>query len=125
MKQRFGGFTLIELLVVMAIVSILLTLTLPRYFERIDRAKETVLRDNLRQSREVIQQYYGDTGRYPASLQELVDRRYLTALPFDPVAESDTLWVILPPAPGYMGQVGDLKSGAVGLTLSGIPFGDL
>ena len=38
---------------------------MPRYFPSIDKSREVVLADNLRNLRAVIDQYYGDTGRYP------------------------------------------------------------
>ena len=71
MRVRRRGFTLIELLVVLAIVATLLTLAVPRYFGKVDAAKETVLRENLRTTRDVIGKFYGDTGRYPESLERL------------------------------------------------------
>ncbi|HEU4845145.1 MAG TPA: type II secretion system protein, partial [Burkholderiaceae bacterium] len=47
MKRQPGaraaaGFTLIELLVVLAIVALMLTLAVPRYFPSIDKSKEIV-----------------------------------------------------------------------------------
>src|SRR5579875_2977311 len=92
-----AGFTLIELLVVLGIVALLLTLAVPRFFPSIDGAKETILADNLRNTRAVIDHYYADTGRYPESLEQLVEKHYLPNLPFDPVADSDTAWIIVPP----------------------------
>ena len=96
-KRKRGGFTLIELLIVLAIVALMLTLAVPRYFQSIDVSKETVLQDNLRITRETIDKFYGDTGHYPKSLDELVEKKYLRALPVDPITESDTTWVIVPP----------------------------
>ncbi|HTD06012.1 type II secretion system protein, partial [Undibacterium sp.] len=69
------GFTLIELLVVLAIVALLLSLALPRYFTSIDKTKEIVLVENLQTTRNVIDKFYADTGRYPESLSELVQRK--------------------------------------------------
>ena len=69
---RLRAFTLIELLVVLGIVALLLTLAVPRYFGKVDATKETVLRENLRTTRDVIGKFYGDTGRYPETLDELV-----------------------------------------------------
>lgn len=117
-----AGFTLIELLVVLVIVALLLTLSLPRYFQHVDTAKLAVLKSNLRETREVIGKFYADAGRYPDSLQELVDKRYLRALPIDPVADSDAVWVITPPESPELGQVYDLHSGAPGATADGTPF---
>nr|GEU28028.1 hypothetical protein [Tanacetum cinerariifolium] len=79
-----SGFTLIELLVVLGIVALMLTLAVPRYFPSVDKSKEVVLADNLRNLRGLIDQYYGDTGRYPDSLDQLVEKKYLRALPRDP-----------------------------------------
>jgi prepilin-type N-terminal cleavage/methylation domain-containing protein len=45
------GFTLIELLVVMAVIALLMTVALPRYFHSVDRAKEAVLKEDLAQMR--------------------------------------------------------------------------
>ena len=123
MPMRSRGFTLIELLAVLAIVAVLLTLAMPRHVDRIDMAKEVVLRDNLRSTREVIDQFYGDRGRYPDSLQELVDKRYLRAVPTDPLTESDSTWQAINVPPGYAGQVYDIRSGAPGLGRNGVPYG--
>ena len=119
------GFTLIELLVVLAIVAMLLTLTVPRYFHSIDQAKETILIDNLRTTRDVIDKFYADSGRYPETLDELVDKKYLRALPYDPVLESDQKWLLLAPADDKKGKIHDLKSTAPGQTRDGRPYAQL
>lgn len=124
-QQSTGGFTLIELLVVLAVISLLLSLAVPRYYGQLQAAKETVLRENLRQLREITQRFYGDTGRYPESLRELVDRRYLLRLPEDPVTESSQTWIIVPPPAGLPGQVYDLRSGAPGEDSDGRPYATL
>lgn len=119
------GFTLIELLVVLAIIALMLTLATPRYLRSLDKAQETVLVENLRQVRETIDQFHRDTGQYPESLEELVSRQYLRALPVDPVTESDKTWVLVAPASGMRGKVYNLRSGAEGLAPSGRRYGDL
>lgn len=120
------GFTLIELLVVLSIIALLLTLAVPRYFHSIDTSKEAVLSENLHIVRETIDKFYGDKGRYPESLDELVSERYLRALPHDPVTGSTTTWTIIAPeTPGAKGNVYDIKSGAPGTTRDGKPFADL
>lgn len=124
-SRRSAGFTLVELLVVLAIVATLLALSLPRYAQSVDVAKERVLVENLRTTRDAIDKFYADTTRYPESLEELVERRYLRALPIDPVLENDKAWRIIPPANDRKGQVGDLKSTAEGQTLDGRPFNEL
>lgn len=119
MTVRARGFTLIELLVVMAIVATLLSLAAPRYFRSEDRARETALRHDLLVMREAIDRHAGDTGRYPASLQELVARRYLRAVPRDPITGSDETWVVKS-APE--GAIVDVASGAPGTARDGTPY---
>lgn len=118
------GFTLIEILVVLAIVALLLTLALPRYFQSIDHSKESVLRENLRIVRGTIDKYYGDTGQYPESLDELVEKKYLRAAPVDPVTNSTATWTIIPPEESADGSVYDIKSGAPGSGSDGTPYSD-
>ncbi|MCC7698886.1 type II secretion system protein [Janthinobacterium sp. EB271-G4-7A] len=122
--HRRRGFTLIELLVVLGIVALLLTLAVPRYFPSLDKAKETVLADNLRNLRATIDQFHGDTGRYPDTLDQLVEKKYLRAMPIDPITDSDSSWLIVPPPDDTPGQVYDVKSGAPGKDRSGTPFAD-
>lgn len=119
-----AGFTLIELLVVLGIVALLLTLAVPRFFPSVDSARETILANNLRNTRAVIDQFYADTGRYPESLDQLVEKRYLPALPFDPVLESDAAWTIVPPEDASKGGVYDLHSSAPGKGRSGTPYAE-
>jgi len=118
------GFTLIELLVVLAIVALLLTLAVPRYFPTIDSAKETILRENLRNTRDVIDQFYTDRGRYPDSLEQLVEKHYLRALPVDPITESSETWVLVPPDDATKGNVYGIKSGAPGNDKHGKPYAE-
>jgi len=119
------GFTLIELLVVLAIVALLLTLAVPRFFPSVDKTRETILLDNLRSTRAVIDQFHADTGRYPDSLEQLVEKKYLARLPVDPILESDSGWVIVPPEEeGVQGAVYDLHSGAPGNGRDGRPYAE-
>lgn len=118
------GFTLIELLVVLGIIALLLTLAVPRYFPSVDKTKETILADNLRSTRAIIDQFYGDTGRYPDSLEQLVEKKYLRALPVDPITEKTDSWVIVAPDDVTKGSVADIKSGAPGNDRSGKPYSE-
>jgi general secretion pathway protein G len=119
-----AGFTLIELLVVLGIVALLLTLAVPRFFPSIDGARETILADNLRSTRAVIDQFYADTGRYPESLDQLVEKKYLPALPFDPVLESSDGWTLVPPEDPSKGGLYDLHSAAPGKGRNGKPYSE-
>lgn len=117
------GFTLIELLVVLAILALLLTIAAPRFFRSIDQSKETVLKENLHITRGVIDKFYGDNGRYPQTLGELVERKYLRTLPLDPLTESTSTWILVAPDSGA--GVYNLYSGAPGNTRDGMPFSRL
>lgn len=123
-RETRAGFTLIELLVVLAIVAVLLTLVLPRYHGQVDSAKETVLRENLRTTREIIDHFHADTGRYPETIDELVEKRYLRSRPVDPITESSDSWIVLPPSPGHAGAVQDIRSGAKGMARDGRMFAE-
>jgi general secretion pathway protein G len=124
LRRARRGFTLIELLVVLAIVALLLTLAVPRYFPSIDSAKETILAENLRNVRLVIDQYHGDTGRYPDSLEQLVEKKYLRKLPLDPITDSSASWIIVAPEDTSQGAVYNILSGAPGNDRSGKPYLD-
>ncbi|UNK49987.1 type II secretion system GspH family protein [Lysobacter sp. S4-A87] len=115
------GFTLIELLVVLAIMGALLTLVVPRYFEQADRARETVLRENLTVLRVSIDRFHGDSGRYPQTLEELVERRYLREVPMDTLTGSRTTWTLVAPADGGAG-IYDVRSGARGKAKDGTDY---
>ena len=121
---RSNGFTLIELLVVMTIIATLLTLAVPRYFGSVDKAKEAVLRENLSTLRDSLDKHYADTGKYPAALEELVNRKYLRSVPVDPVTDSATTWVIIPPDDPQKGGVYNVKSGAPGNGRDGTAYGE-
>lgn len=118
------GFTLIELLIVLGIVALLLSLAVPRYFSSIDSTKETILAENLRNVREVIDQYHADRGRYPDSLDQLVEKNYLRALPVDPITDSTDSWIVVPPEDESKGAVYSIRSGAPGNGRNGTPYAD-
>jgi len=118
------GFTLIELLVVMAIIAVLLTLAVPRYFGSMDKSKEAVLKEDLFQLRDAIGKYYGDKGKYPESLEALATEKYLRKVPVDPLTESATTWVVVAPEDPQKGAVYDVKSGAQGKASDGSVFSE-
>lgn len=117
-NRRQGGFTLIELLVVLAVIASLLTIVAPRFFDQTDLATETVLKENLFVVRRAIDLYRGDTGRYPDSLNELVESRYLREIPVDPVTGRKDTWQAVREFSG----ITDIRSGAPGLGGDGTAY---
>ena len=121
-RRPLRGFTLIELLVVLAIIATLLTIAVPRYFGSLESSKETTLRQSLSVMRDAIDKHLGDTGRYPASLEELVNKRYLRAMPVDPITERSDTWQTEAAAAPAPGGVRDVRSGATGNGRDGTPY---
>jgi general secretion pathway protein G len=95
-KRSQKGFTLIELIIVFTLIGILLGLALPQYQTGTRRAREAVLKENLYILRTLINQYYTDKMKYPASLQTLVDEGYLREIPMDPITHSSETWIEIP-----------------------------
>jgi general secretion pathway protein G len=121
-EKKSSGFTLIELLVVLAVIATLLTIALPRYSSSLERSREAVLQQNLAMLRETLDKYYGDKGKYPAALDELVSSKYLRSVPVDPITDSNATWVSIPPVQPEMGGVYDVRSGAQGLARDGTEY---
>ena len=136
------GFTLLELIIVIAIIGILATIAMPAMKDVPRRASESVLKQNLRTLRDVIDQHYGDKGVYPPSLEALVETGYLRKVPVDPITKSSETWVVvyedeleetdigrsvdvevLGPEGGEPGVV-DVHSGSDRLSLDGQPYSE-
>ena len=118
------GFTLIELVIVLAIVALLLTIAAPRYFHSIDKSKETVLKSNLAMTRDALDKFYGDNGKYPDQLEMLVTKRYLRSLPLDPITESSSTWTIVAPDTPEKGGGLDIHRGAEGNAADGTKYSE-
>ncbi len=123
-RHMHSGFTLIELLVVMVIISTLLTIAVPRYFNSVEKSKEAVLRQDLALMRDSLDKYFGDNGKYPDALQDLVSKKYLRSLPVDPLTGSTETWVVVSPDTREKGRVFDVKSGAPGHARDGTAYKD-
>lgn len=128
--KRGRGFTLVELMIVVALIGLLVGIALPTYKHAQAKAKEAVLRENLFILRQTIDQYFADKGYYPASLQALVDEKYIRKLPVDPITRQAD-WEEVPADqgtnvdPNQPSGVWDVKSRAQGQTEDGVGYGEL
>ena len=122
MLRTGTGFTLIELLVVMAIIALLLTISIPKYFHSLDKSREAVLKQDLHIMRDAIDKFFADHGRYPDTLAELAETKYLRKIPPDPMTDNIESWIVIPPHDGSSRGVYDVKSGAEGAGLGGTEY---
>jgi len=121
------GFSLLELMIAMFILIILLSVALPTYQRSVQNAQETVLKENLWQMRKSIDQYAADKSKYPKSIDDLVEGKYLRERPVDPILQKDE-WTEVqgtdPNSPdGEQGMV-DVKSAAEGQDGEGKEYKD-
>ena len=126
-KRRIRGFTLIEMLIVISIVLILLSLAIPSYTRSIERAKESVLRQNLFTMRSVISQYTLDKQKAPQSLDDLVSAGYLKQIPNDPMTASNSTWTVdqedaLLSVDQQETGINDVHSGSTAVGSDGTPY---
>ncbi|CAM2007744.1 type II secretion system protein [Acanthopleuribacter pedis] len=86
------AFTVLELIIVLTVLGMLAGLATSTHKNTARKSRETVLRHNLAQIRLTLDQYNVDKGRYPDSLQSLVDEGYLRDFPVDPITRSADTW---------------------------------
>jgi general secretion pathway protein G len=122
------GFTLLELITVVALIAILAGIALPQYKVAIQQAREATLREDLFRLRELIDQYYADKGRYPASLDALKEDGYVRTIPVDPITRAVD-WEVVngepdPDRPAEPPGIIDVKSASTEPSLSGTPYNE-
>ncbi len=127
-SQHERGFTLIELLIVMTIIGILAAISVPSYNRSTIKARESVLMEDLYQMRRATDAYYADNATYPDSLDSLVSKRYIRAIPRDPFS-GETEWECIPPEPSEDGELAsggcyDFRSVSDRVGLNGIPYNE-
>ena len=128
-RHAAAGFTMIELLVVLALIVILASMGMTQYRNSVVHAKEAVLKQDLAQFRDAIDQYYADKNQWPSTLDALVSEGYLRKLPEDPFTKSATTWQTVPAEPDSnnpSAEVGvyDIKSGSDASALDGTKYSD-
>jgi general secretion pathway protein G len=90
--EEQAGFTLLEAMIVCVIIAILATLAVGGYEKTVVHAREAALHSDLDVMRRAIQEYTRDKEAAPSSLQDLVDNKYIGAIPPDPITHQ-TDWV--------------------------------
>lgn len=76
---RKNGFTLIELLIVISIIAILAAAIVPNFIGFDAEARVSATKTNLDTLRMRVTLFRAKTGRYPASLKELLETTYFDA----------------------------------------------
>ena len=130
LKKRGGrnGFTLIELMIVMAIVVILISVAIPFYMKSINRAKESVLHNNLSAMRNAIDEYSYDKQKAPQQLSDLVSDGYLRDVPKDPITGNNEWKIIMEDASSSVDStepgIFDIRSESPKQSLEGTPYSE-
>ncbi len=121
-----SGFTLIEVLIVVTIIGILISLAQPSYHRAVMSAKEATLKEDLFILRDVIDQFYADNTKYPLTLNDLVEKRYLRRIPKDPLTGSAETWALVSftDEQGQQNGIFDVHSGSDGIALDGTRYSD-
>jgi general secretion pathway protein G len=123
MRDR-RGFTFVEMLIVVSIIGILATIALPSFQTAVIKAKEAALKENLFVLRDVIDQFYADQEKYPATLADLVEKRYLRRVPADPITGQSDSWTFeyATDEQGQENGIVDVRSGSEQTGLNGVPY---
>jgi len=126
-KRQQRGFTLIEMIIVCAMIAIVLGVMVRIYKIHVLHANEAVLKQDLFNMRQAIDQYTQDKSKAPQELNDIVTAGYLHAIPKDPfthaadtwqVVQEDVLTSIDQTQPG----ISDVKSGSSLISSEGTAY---
>ena len=91
-------------------------------------AQEAVLKTDLFDLRDALDQHYADKGQYPASLDALVSEGYIRKVPVDPFTNAVDWQTVLsdpdPNNPTATPGVSDVKSASDRTALNGEKYSD-
>ena len=117
MRVRLGGFTLVEILVVVALLAAIIVLSVLNAPALLAKARDASRKADIDEIGKYIEEYYADTGCYPATLPScgypffLNDKIYIARLPCDP--KTGTSYVYVPEissCPGWFQLYGNLEN---------------
>lgn len=120
-----NGFSLLELMIAMLIMIILISVAVPTYEKATRHARETVLKENLWQMRRAIDQFRADKGKLAASLDEIIEAKYLRERPIDPITQNTEWEEVMGPdtnSPDEVEGLVDIKSMADGTDSEGTAY---
>jgi len=113
----------------MALIVVLATIGMAQYKTSVTRSREAVLKEDLFQMRDAMDQYYADKGQWPSALDSLVSDGYLRRIPADPLTNSTDSWQTVPAEPDTNNPaaqpgISDVKSGSEGTALDGTKYAE-
>ena len=123
------GFSLLEMMAVIDLILVLCSFSLPIYRNIIVRGREAVLREDLFTLRFQIDRFTQDYARGPTSLEELVEKGYMGAIPIDPFTGSNQTWLTENEETSLSGDasaplgIAEVHSGSPDAALDGTEYG--
>ena len=116
-------------MVVLALISIIATIGMAQYRNGVVHAREAVLKTDLFDLRDAIDQYYADKGQYPGTLDSLVTDGYIRKIPVDPFTNAAETWQTVPSEPDPNNPTAapgiyDVKSGSDRTAINGSKYAD-